>query len=90
MDCFDNENLTNNLAYMADNRCNINNVFYNIDNTQLMERYLTGNEFLVESFYYFLKGDKSKSLNELRKAVKVNPEDEEYPFLIRFNFDIQR
>jgi len=90
MDCFDNENLTNNLAYMADNRCNINNVFYNIDNAQLMEHYLAGNEYLVESLYYFLKGDKSKSLNELRKAVKVNPEDEEYPFLIRFNFDVQR
>jgi len=90
MDCFDNENLTNNLAYMAGNRCNVNNVFYNIDNTQLMEHYLTGNEFLVESLYYFLKGDRDKSLNELRKAVKVNPEDEEYPFLIRFNFDVQR
>ena len=67
MDCFDNENLTNNLAYMADSRCNINNVFYNIDNTQLMERYLAGNEFLVESLYYFLKGDRDKSLNELKK-----------------------
>lgn len=90
MDCFDNENLTNNLAYMADNRCNINNVFYNIDNAQLMERYLAGNEYLIESLYYFLKGDRDKSLSELRKAVKVNPEDEEYPFLIRFNFDVPR
>ena len=90
MDCFDNKNLTNSLAYIADNRCNINNVFYNIDNTQLMERYLAGNEFLVESLYYFLIGDRDKSLNELRKAVKVNPEDEEYPFLIRFNFDVRQ
>lgn len=90
MDCFSEDNLTNNLSYMADNRCNINNVFYNIDNPQLMDRYLTGNEYLVESLFYYLKGDFNQSLIELRNAVKVNPEDEEYPFLIRFNFDIQK
>jgi len=88
MDCFDEDNLTQNLAYMAENRCNINNVFYNIDNPQLMDRYLAGNEYLVESLYYFLKGDMNQSLMELRKAVEENPEDEEYPFLIRFNFGV--
>jgi len=89
MDCFDGDNLTNNLAFMAENRCNIHNVFYNIDDLQLMDRYLAGNEYLVESLYYYLKGDMSRSLNELRKAVQVNPEDGEYPFLIRFNFGVQ-
>ncbi|MCB2207363.1 MAG: fused MFS/spermidine synthase [Bacteroidetes bacterium] len=90
MDCFDEDNLTNNLAYMAENRCNIHNVFYNIDDFQLMDRYLAGNEFLVESLYYYLKGDMNQSLSELRKAVEVNPEDEEYPFLIQFNFNVQK
>ncbi|RLD73678.1 MAG: hypothetical protein DRI87_03295 [Bacteroidetes bacterium] len=88
MKCFNPENLTNNLAYMAEDRCNINNVFYNIDNAQLMDRYLAGNKYLVESLYYQLKGDRDRSLNELRKAVNVNPENGEYPFLIRFNFNV--
>lgn len=88
MDCFDGGNLTNNLAFLAENRCNIHNVFYNIDDQQLMDRYLAGNAYLVESLYYYLRGDMKRSLAELRKAVKVNPEDGEYPFLIRFNFDV--
>ncbi len=88
MDCFNRDNLTDNLAYMAANRCDINNVFYNIDDTPLMDRYLAGNEYLVESLYYQLKGDRDRSLNELRKAVKVNPEDSEYPFLLRFYFNV--
>jgi predicted membrane-bound spermidine synthase len=89
MDCFDENNLTQNLAFMAENRCNIHNVFYHIDDLQLMDRYLAGNEYLVESLYYYLKGDMKQSLIELRRAVEVNPEDEEYPFLIRFNFNVQ-
>ena len=88
MDCFNRDNLTDNLAYMAANRCDINNVFYNIDDTPLMDRYLAGNEYLVESLYYQLKGDRDRSLNELRKAAKVNPEDGEYPFLFRFYFNV--
>lgn len=90
MDCFSEDNLTKNLSYMAVNRCNIHNVFYQIDDLQLMDRYLAGNEYLVESLYYYLKGEMSQSLIELRKAVEVNPEDQEYPFLIRFNFNIQK
>jgi hypothetical protein len=88
MDCFDKDNLTNNLAFLAENRCNLHNVFYNVDDQQLMDRYLAGNKYLVESLYYYLQGDKNRSLTELRKAVNANPEDGEYPFLIRFNFNI--
>jgi hypothetical protein len=73
---------------MAENRCNIHNIFYNIDSLQMMDRYMDGNEFLVESLYYYLKGDMNQSLVELRKAVEVNPEDKEYPFLIKFNFGV--
>ncbi len=68
MNCFDEDNLTNNLAYMAENRCNLHNVFYQIDDLQLMDRYLAGNEYLVESLYFYLKGDMNQSLIELRKA----------------------
>jgi spermidine synthase len=88
MNCFSEDNLTNNLTYMAENRCNIHNIFYNIDSLQMMDRYMDGNEFLVESLYYYLKGDMNQSLVELRKAVEVNPEDKEYPFLIKFNFGV--
>ncbi len=88
MNCFSEDNLTKNLTYMAENRCNIHNLFYNIDSLQMMDRYMAGNEFLVGSLYYYLKGDMNRSLVELRKAVEVNPEDKEHPFLIRFNFGV--
>ena len=89
MSCLNRDNLTSNLEYMAANRCNLNNVFYNIDNSVLMERYIKGNEYLVESLYFYLLGNMDQSLSKLRSAVRANPEDAEYPFLIQFNFNVK-
>jgi len=47
---------------------------------------LQGNIKLNESIYYSLTGERTKSLLSLQKAVLLNPEDQEYPFLIKFNF----
>ena len=86
--CFDEKNLTNNLAYMNNHRCLIYNTFYNVENQQLMESYLAGNKYLTESLYDLLLGNRRDALAKLREAVKVNPEDREYPFLIRFYFNV--
>jgi len=87
MDCFDKQNLTNNLAYMNDHRCLVYNTFYNVADQPLMKRYLAGNKYLNESLYYMLQGNRKQALNKLREAVRVNPEDREYPFLLRFYFN---
>jgi hypothetical protein len=86
--CFDKENLTRNLAYMNDHRCLVYNTFYNIKDQQLMGRYLDGNKYLTESLYDMLRGDRKNALNKLRKAVQVNPEDAEYPLLLRFYYHV--
>ena len=73
---------------MNNHRCLIYNTVYNIENQQLMESYLAGNKYLTEGLYDLLLGNRRDALAKLREAVKVNPEDREYPFLIRFYFNV--
>jgi len=89
LDCFDPENLPDNLAYMNDHRCLVYNTFYNVKDQELMEHYLEGNKYLTESLYYMLQGNRKQALNKLREAVRVNPEDAEYPFLLRFYYNVE-
>jgi predicted membrane-bound spermidine synthase len=88
LDCFDPENLPDNLAYMNDHRCLLYNTFYDVADQQLMEHYLSGNKYLTESLYDMLRGDRKNALEKLREAVRVNPEDAEYPFLLRFYYHV--
>ncbi len=88
--CFDNDNLNKNITYLSDNRTDLNKVFSDIQDPDQMNRFVAGNEQFIKSSIYFQKGDMQKSLDELRKAVRVNPENQEYPFLIKFYFNIPR
>jgi len=88
--CFDNDNLSKNITYLSDNRTDLIHVFSNIDDPEQMERFISGNQYFIKSSIHFQKGDMQKSLDELRKAVKVNPENQEYPFLIKFYFGVPR
>lgn len=87
---FSEENIYQNLQFLTENRCDINSVFDNIDNQMKIDRFVDGNKKLTESLYFMLKGDKKSSLESLRKAVTVNPDNEEYPFLIKFYFGEER
>ncbi len=89
-DCFNENNLYNNLKFLSENRCDINNVFANIYNAQLMNKFIAGNKKLTESLYYSLIGDKNNALNKLREAVIVNPEDKEFPFFIKFYYGLNK
>lgn len=89
-DCFDDKNLYENLKYFSENRCPIDNVFSNIENYPRMDEFVQGNIKLMESLYFSLKNDKEKALNELRAACKVNPEDQEYPFLLKFYYGVAK
>jgi spermidine synthase len=88
--CFDPDNLNKNITFLRDNRADIYQVFNNIEDTQQMERFISGSNYFINSVIQFQNGDKQQSLNELRKAVRVNPEDQEYPFLIKFYYNVPR
>jgi spermidine synthase len=83
---FKSENLTQNLLYLSQNRSGVNNVFYNIEDKMKMNRFIKGNVLLTEGLYYFLQGNTIRFGNNLNIACKENPEDEEFPFLIKFYF----
>ena len=84
--CLDEGNLAKNLRFLQDNRVDLETVFHNIDDPRLMARYLAGNELLTESLFEKMSGQNERSLELLRQAARVNPEDQEYPFLIRLYY----
>jgi len=88
--CFDTENLNKNISFLSKNRTDINGVFNNIDDLGKMKRFVEGSQYFIQSVKYFQRGEKQKSLNELRTACKVNPENQEYPFLIKFYYGVPR
>jgi hypothetical protein len=84
--CLDEANLMKNLRYLMDNRAEIGTVFTNIKAPERMAKFVQGNQLLTESLFYQLSGDKARGLQSLREACRVNPEDQEFPFLIRLNY----
>ncbi len=81
--CLDDANLVTNLRFLEDNRTDIGTVFTNIGDTAKMSRFVQGNRLLTESILYQMSGDKQRSLQSLTEACRINPEDQEYPFLIK-------
>ncbi len=89
-DCFNANNLYDNLKYLSENRCDVNDVFANIYDKKRMSHFVEGNKKLMESLYFSLKGNRNDALHKLREAVYVNPEDQEYPFFIKFYYGLKR
>jgi len=85
-DCLLEENIGRNLKFLMQSRRGFESVFKEIPRQDLMERYLEGNRLLTESLYYKLQRDDKRSLDFLKQAVMANPEDHEFPFLIKLYF----
>jgi len=85
-DCLLENNIGLNLQFLMDSRCDVGGIFKNIPRPDLMDRYLAGNRLLTESLYYKLERDDQRSLELLKQAIRANPEDQEYPFLIKLYF----
>lgn len=83
---FDTKNLTTNLDFLNKSRTGVNSVFVNIPDQPMMDRFISGNKLLTQGLYYDLQGNRQEFFNKLQAAVAANPENEEYPFLIKFNF----
>lgn len=84
-ECLSEGNIARNLQFLMDNRTKIGDVFNNVDDPEKMTRFVKGNQLLTESLLYQLSGDNQRGLQSLREACRVNPEDGEFPFLIRLN-----
>nr|MEE4266431.1 fused MFS/spermidine synthase [Candidatus Krumholzibacteria bacterium] len=85
-DCLLPGNTAANLLFLQENRRPVARVFQGIEDKELMDRFVRGNALLNESLYRGLLGERRASLTALQQAAQVNPENGEYPFLIKLNF----
>jgi hypothetical protein len=85
-ECLNEDNISKNLRFLMDNRADVSTVFNRIEAADMMQRYVQGNRFMTESLYCKLSGNSERSLELLRQACLANPEDQEYPFLIRLYY----
>ncbi len=85
-DCFNAENLTANLTYLSSTRTQVDDVLEGIEKKYRMDKFTEGNIKMTESLYYMLQNKPKSALNYLREAIKVNPENREYPFLLKLYY----
>jgi len=88
--CFDADNLNKNISFLSDNRSDLSEVFESIPDNRKMESFIKGSQLFIKSVKSFQKGERQKSLEQLRAAVRANPENQEYPFLIKFYYNVPR
>jgi tetratricopeptide (TPR) repeat protein len=77
------ENIFKNLQFINDHRTGLDRYFTNVEDTLLMTRFIKGNIYLTTGLYYMHQGKKQEFYNYLEKARMVNPENEEYPLLLK-------
>jgi spermidine synthase len=85
-DAFKGENLPNNLAFLNEHRGGVNRIFTNIDDPRLMSKFIYSNQIFTDGIIAMLRGDNQKYKEALVKAQHENPENQEYPFLLKLLF----
>lgn len=73
-----------NLLYLSDRRSPVQGFFTGIPDMARMTRFVEGNRLLSAGIARDLAGDRAGFLNSLQAAIAANPENEEYPFLIKY------
>jgi spermidine synthase len=81
---FEQVNLPGNLEMLNRMRTNPGDVFSQVPDSARMQRFTEGNKLLISGLAASFRGDRPGFFTRLQQAVNVNPEDEEYPFLLRF------
>ena len=84
--CLAPGNLPANVRFLQMNRVPLDRVFTGIEDDALLGRFVRGNVLLTESLISSLGGDGRRGLELLQEACRENPEDGEFPFLIRLNY----
>lgn len=82
----DEGNLTANLRWFAEHPPELGRVFRGIDDTATLQRYQMGNHLLTRSLAALLDKDLEESRRLLEEAILENPENGEYPFLVKLYF----
>jgi len=85
-DAFKGENLPNNLTFLNEHRGGVNRIFTNIDDPQMMSKFIYSNRIFTEGIIAMLRGDNQGYKVALEKAQHENPENQEYPFLLKLLF----
>ncbi len=85
-DCLREDNIGRNLQWLAEVRIDPERLLTDCPRPDLMQRYLKGNNLLTESLYYRLQKDNVRSRQLLKEAIMANPEDQEFPFLMKLYF----
>ncbi len=65
-------------------RTNPGVIFSNIPDSSMMQRFVNGNKLLVSGLAESFSGNRTGFFSKLQQAVNENPEDQEYPFLLKF------
>ncbi|MBW6492158.1 MAG: fused MFS/spermidine synthase [Lentimicrobium sp.] len=81
---FDNGNMILNLNFLDENRTHTGSLFTNIPDSLMLQRFVNGNKLFARGVAADLEGNRRELIAKLREASQVNPENEEYPFLIKF------
>jgi hypothetical protein len=56
--------------------------FNGLSDPERMARFVAGNRLFTESLYHRMRGESGQSTDAIRRAIKANPEDREYRFLL--------
>lgn len=81
---FEQANLPGNLHMLNKIRTNPGVIFSNIPDSSMMQRFVNGNKLLVSGLAESFSGNRTGFFSKLQQAVNENPEDQEYPFLLKF------
>ncbi|MDA3865354.1 MAG: fused MFS/spermidine synthase [Salinivirgaceae bacterium] len=80
---FKEENLPLNLAYLNFSRNGVWRVFKNVPDEMMLKRFIESNKIMTRGLEGMLRNDKRLLFNQLQKAIRINPENEELPFLMK-------
>jgi len=85
-DCLREDNIGRNLKLLAEARIDPRRLLTDCPRPDLMDRYLEGNNLLTESLYYRLLKDNNRSRQLMLEAIRANPENQEFPFLMKLYY----
>ena len=85
---FSDTNLPENLAYLNFARDGVQRVFYNIPDEMMFKKFIEGNKIMTRGLEAMLQNDNELLKRQLQKAIMINPENQEYPFLMKLYLQI--
>lgn len=85
-DCLREDNIGKNLELLSAQRVAPQRLLRDCPRPDLLEKYVKGNTLLTESLYYRLLKDNDRSQQLMKQAMLANPEDQEFPFLLKLYY----